>query len=269
MATKRVNETGVQTGFSFSKYSGSGSSMADVHYHPNHELYYMLEGKGKYFIGNSTYEIAPGDLIVIPSRVIHRTIYNGAYRRRLLINCSSAYIPEEVFRAVADAPRIIRSAELSPEIERYFRLIEKEYHSDDPYASAMVRSYVNQLYVLIARSESSTKVEEVTTDIVAFALSQIKENYADRITLEDMARRCSVSVSHLSKIFKAETGLGFSDYLSTLRLERAEVLLRDNKDLSVTEVAFACGFNDSNYFSDKFKKHFGMSPLKFKKKAKE
>ena len=74
MATKRVNETGKQTGFYFGKYSGSGSSMSDVHYHPNHELYYMLEGKGKYFIGNSTYEIAPGDLIVIPSRVIHRTI---------------------------------------------------------------------------------------------------------------------------------------------------------------------------------------------------
>ena len=83
-----------------------------------------------------------------------------------------------------------------------------------------------------------------------------------------MARMCKVSVAYLSRKFKEELGDGFSDYLSLSRLQRAETLLLESPEMSITEVAFSSGFNDSNYFSDKFKKQFGMSPLKFRSQSK-
>jgi AraC family L-rhamnose operon regulatory protein RhaS len=50
-----------------------------------------------------------------------------------------------------------------------------------------------------------------------------------------------------------------------LRLQKAEELLRSDAALSVTQAAFACGFNDANYFSKRFKDLYGVSPVAFRK----
>ena len=265
MSIVRINDTRTQAGIHFDRRDGIGSEMGDAHYHPNHELYLMLEGECKYFIGNSIYEIRGGDLVIIPSRMIHKTVYNGNYRKRLLLNCASSVIPEQVLNKLNGRAHILRDSDINDEVIRLFELIEREYNSQDPFAFTMLKCYVQQLYVIIARSQLTSKVDEVTNNSVSYVLNYINEHYSERITLENMAKACAVSISHLSKTFKAETGLGFADYLSTLRLEKAEAMLREREDMSVTEIAFSCGFNDSNYFSDRFKREFGISPLKFRK----
>ena len=59
--------------------------------------------------------------------------------------------------------------------------------------------------------------------------------------------------------------MGFSEYLTLVRLKNAEELLKSDMSLSVTEIAYASGFNDSNYFSEKFKSYYGVSPKKYRK----
>ena len=81
-----------------------------------------------------------------------------------------------------------------------------------------------------------------------------------------MAEKNAVSSEHLSRIFKKEIGVGFNEYINSLRLRQAEFMLRNEDGKSVSEVAFACGFNDSNYFSYRFKKAYGVSPINIKNK---
>jgi AraC-like DNA-binding protein len=50
-----------------------------------------------------------------------------------------------------------------------------------------------------------------------------------------------------------------------VRLQHAENLLKLRDGKSISEIAYGCGFNDSNYFSDKFKKIYGVSPLRYAK----
>jgi AraC-like DNA-binding protein len=69
----------------------------------------------------------------------------------------------------------------------------------------------------------------------------------------------------LSRTFKKETGFGFSEYLNLYRLKRADMLLRERRDMRVVDVAMQCGFNDSNYFSKVYKKMFGVSPKQAQK----
>ena len=83
-----------------------------------------------------------------------------------------------------------------------------------------------------------------------------------------MAELFSVSPEHFSRVFKKETGLGFSKYLNSLRLQYAEQLLKSDKDQSITQVAEICGFDDSNYFSKKFKEMYGAAPKKVQKREK-
>ena len=93
----------------------------------------------------------------------------------------------------------------------------------------------------------------------------IQENFSQEITLSQVAELLSVSAEHLSRTFKRETGFNFSEYLTLFRLQKAEFMLKNEPGRSVHAVAFACGFNDSNYFSYKYKKQYGVSPKKVKK----
>ena len=89
-------------------------------------------------------------------------------------------------------------------------------------------------------------------------------NSAENLTLESMARRAMLSESHFSRLFKSTTSIGFKEYLNMLRVREAQRLLL-NTSASVCEIAFSCGFNDSNYFSNSFKKITGITPLEYRK----
>jgi YesN/AraC family two-component response regulator len=79
---------------------------------------------------------------------------------------------------------------------------------------------------------------------------------------ESMAEKYSVNADYFSKIFKKATGVGFSKYLNATRLSAAQEMLATTT-VSITDVALECGFNDSNYFIQVFKKVHGMTPKKY------
>ena len=124
--------------------------------------------------------------------------------------------------------------------------------------------YVHLLCYTLARSASTESPSKTGTVTTKETVAYIKENFSSDITLSALARRCAVSPEHLSRVFKRDTGFGISEYISILRLQHAQTLLMTARTLSVVEVASRCGFNDSNYFSLKFKKMYGISPLKFR-----
>ena len=75
----------------------------------------------------------------------------------------------------------------------------------------------------------------------------------------EAAEYAGLSPSHLSRRFHREYGIGFSAYLTTLRLEAARHLLR-NTSLQTGEVAQRCGFNSASYFIRVFAKRWGVTP---------
>lgn len=98
------------------------------------------------------------------------------------------------------------------------------------------------------------------------AIKYMDENFAERITLDQLAACCHVSRRHFFRLFEQAVGVAPMEYLKKVRLQKAaEMLLTSGAN--VTEVAFACGFNDSNYFSSLYHKEFGMPPSQFKREG--
>lgn len=81
----------------------------------------------------------------------------------------------------------------------------------------------------------------------------------DDINLGEVARHCSVSEGHLSRMFHRATGLTFREYLTQVRMERAKLLLVQSSK-SVTEIAFESGFQSLSQFHRVFRKVHGVSP---------
>lgn len=75
-------------------------------------------------------------------------------------------------------------------------------------------------------------------------------------------KKYALSRSHFSKLFKQVTGVGLNEYINITRITAAQNLL-SKSNYSITEVASACGFNDSNYFAAVFKKIKGITPKKY------
>lgn len=252
---------GIKKDFFFSKVHDSSikPSGGTHHYHSLFEIYYLTSGKCNYFIHNKSFCVEAGDILIIPAGVTHKSQYHDQNYTRLLINCSKYFIPSSIFNSIQDIIYVYRNDDIRPKIDELFRGIEKDYDSPDTFASDSLRANMHSLFILMARNPNQKHMEFLKNDYIEQAVDYMQKNFAGNITLSDIAKMCSVSPEHLSRTFKKETGFGFSEYLTHLRLKKAEYLLK-NSTFSITDIAYQCGFEDSNYFSVVFKRNFGISP---------
>ena len=254
--------------FYFHRAKGANFSPSTQHYHTTFEIYYMKEGNCSYFIDNRIYEVKKGDLILIPEGKIHRTNYTNLHRERVLINCGADFIPQSAIEPLYKLTPLYRNPTLTSEFNRIFDKIELEYEKNDELSFDAIGCYVGELIFLILRQAPAQSTDKHKNTLVEKAAQHIQKHYMSDVKLGEVAKQFSVSPEHLSRAFKKETGFGFNEYLVLLRLQKAEYMLRHEPGRSISEVAYACGFNDSNYFSDKFKRAYGMAPSSIRKNLK-
>ena len=245
--------------FYFDSISSNAFSGANTHYHGDAELYFLTKGQCNYLIDNELFEINEGDLIYIPRGVIHKSSYSGVHSR-MLINCSEDFVSGVPLPSY----RVYRNESITDEILALFKKIEKEYQLNDSYSQPLIEAAVRALLVLTYRNPNRYRNERQANKNIRQILEYLNENFSANITLGAVSEKYSISPEHISRTFRKETGLNFNDYLSQLRLKKAEGMLKFGNQ-SVAEIAYECGFNDSNYFSEKFKRVYKQSPLQYRK----
>ncbi|MBQ8952411.1 MAG: response regulator [Eubacterium sp.] len=104
----------------------------------------------------------------------------------------------------------------------------------------------------------------VSDRMIDNVLSEIREHYMEDISLTSLSAKYNISMGHLSKLIKEQLSVNFSDYIASLRIQRAKELLRDDS-LSIQEISEIVGYNDYFYFTKVFKKVEGISPSKYRK----
>ncbi|TVX96649.1 response regulator [Cohnella terricola] len=122
------------------------------------------------------------------------------------------------------------------------------------WLKALFCRLMNEVYG--SRASKSLKLLEAAKQI-------IHDGYADSdLTVEAIAARLFIDGSYLRRIFKKEAGMPASDYLTFVRMQQAKKMLGEGK-LKLSVVAELVGYNDANYFSKSFKKHFGFTPTEY------
>lgn len=145
--------------------------------------------------------------------------------------------------------------------DNYFRL-----HTEIPDIEN-IQKFTNPLkYMFFALYEQCMEFcgKNCTTyTIYLSAIRYINDHYMEKLNIDKIAYAVNCSPSYLRYIFKQnkQTIMG---YVNSIRLNRAATFLRFTSN-PITNIAFDCGFNDSNYFSSAFKKCFGIPPTKYRK----
>ena len=98
------------------------------------------------------------------------------------------------------------------------------------------------------------------------AIQYIRENYHEKLSLENVAEKIYISPYYLSHLFKEELGITFLEYLTRIRMEEAKKLLMD-RSLTILDISLRIGYDDPGYFSKVFKKNIGVSPSQYRKQT--
>lgn len=236
------------------------------HIHDAFEIYYMKEGSCTYYIEENVYKVLPGDVILIPGNTRHRTTYGGVAHTRLLVNCSPVYIPKSIRERLSAIGHLYRNHKVISQLEELFAKIEYEYSHADVLSAEVLKCFTAELMFVVLRHKNEHENVTERSDLITTVQEFIQGNYMNEVKLSSLAEMLSVSQEHLSRMFKQEAGIGFKEYLTEFRLQKAEDMLKHETGRAVSEVAYACGFNDGNYFSYKFKKAYGVSPTELRKK---
>lgn len=111
--------------------------------------------------------------------------------------------------------------------------------------------------------EESTTIQRA---VINKAISYIFDHIDEDITVEDVAKHCSYSKYHLTRMFKEDTDEVLYQFIKRVRLERSAWRLKVEKEKSITEIGGEYGYSSSN-FATAFKKHLNVSPVDFRKKS--
>lgn len=153
------------------------------------------------------------------------------------------------------------------DIRRELLLLE-----DEEYLSVVNKIsnsvHIDELRDLLLQTLREQKEHTSYSENVARVVQIIQENYQEELTLKDVANQLFLNALYLGQLFKKETKKSFSQYLNHYRIEKAKQLLSRTED-NVNEVALAIGYNNTTYFSKKFKNIVGVSPKDFRKQASE
>ncbi len=160
-------------------------------------------------------------------------------------------------------------------ISHAFREIARTIASwDRPHSISRMAVNLNQLLIgiLDALTEQQTHENEQLVSrkrAVEMFLRDLKAGNVEldaEWTLDRMASHCSMGVTAFSKYCRDLVNTGPMEFLNQCRLERAAEQLRSHPELSITEIAFANGFNSSQYFATRFRRRFKVSPSHFVEK---
>ncbi|HEX5169477.1 MAG TPA: helix-turn-helix domain-containing protein [Cyclobacteriaceae bacterium] len=159
----------------------------------------------------------------------------------------------------------------SPEIEYLHRCImNKLLHlqQDNLLIDEMVVQLVDRIMRLLGNGTAplplSDNLRKYHLSTIEKATNYLLERFDKNISLQELADHCCVSLFHFSRIFKNIMQQSPYKYLSSVRLAHARTLL-ETTQLPVTQVAFECGYNSLEQFSNVYRQFFNSSPVHYRK----
>ncbi len=246
------------------------------HWHANLELIWVKEGELTLTLDNRPILLKGGDVAVINSETVHGATPKSCVYECIVFNLAFLKTGNHSCDAFLD-DLLSHNAFLCERptdqdtvllIQNIFRAIADSDAGTEFKVLGLFHSFLGEVMqkgLFTAYLPPSSGHDEKKVVKLKAVLKYIRENFAKDITLEDMAAIAGFSCKYFCKFFKDMTGKTPVNYLLAYRIERAARKLLGS-DLSVTQIAFDCGFNDLSYFIKTFKTFKHSSPKEYRKR---
>ncbi len=252
------------------------------HWHNELEFIYMQIGKAIFTIDDETIPVQAGECVFVNSGRIHAaysmtgdsTYYSVVFSTELLSNSFDAC--RRFFDGIISNQYRILS-HFKPETPSHEKIISSlkvvidELTNKNFVYELVLKSMLFSIFSTILRNNLYTTMEELRKYsfkskryfMLKNVLGYIYQNFNKKIKLIDISMAFDLTPQYLSKFFKEMTGINIVDYINQYRVEKAITLIKAS-NLSITDIALECGFDNISYFNRVFKKQVGCTPTKLR-----
>ena len=271
----KMERHGIDVFDEFGRYNYvNAQAVLPTHTHPDMiEICYLAKGQQSYIVGDEVFQMYGGDLFVafpdevhgsgsVPEEkgvlywmVLKRPIQGKTYlglsdKHAFDLYSRLLQLPQRLFKGGTECERLLQKV-----IYTYFQ--NKESLTTIELNNLLV-SFL--LHVIHAGEKASDRgYSERITKIIRY----IDENLFETLELEFLAGKCNLSESRFKHLFKEETGMPPSEYITRKKVEKAQEMMKD-PDYSVKDIAYDLGFSSPAYFSTVFRQYVGDSPTAYK-----
>lgn len=244
----------------------------DWHSHNEYQIEIAVAGAFEFTTAQSgRIVLRPGRAIVIPWKMAHRW---RCLKPGVMVGISLELLPtpESIRRDgwLIDGIRPVANSSIKLKVDD---LIKAGLDSRHPtFRSKITASRVFLLLAAILEEllpqggdqrddPAPVPLETRGREVVGWILRHLDDHLGAAISLTEIAREVGISSRHVHRLFLRHVGKSLHDYLLERRLEKARLLLGEkNRKMQVKEIAFTCGFNSLAYFSNSFRKAYGVAP---------
>lgn len=250
------------------------------HWHEFVEFAYVIDGALEGQTPTNTYRVGQGDGYFINAGVLHTHRMLGMAATIRVIQFMPSFLggSNEIYRqfvSPVEKCRALESLRLSPddprgraileELQRILDLAEGEPTGYTLKIAGRLFLLWELLYEAVAPNLTADAADH-TADRVKTMLSFIHENYAESITVDDIAASANISEREAYRSFNQVLGMTPIVYLQRHRIGRVERLLAET-DLPITEISLSCGFQNPSYLCKVFREMNGLTPRQFRKQG--
>jgi len=239
----------------------------EEHSHPAYSFILAFDNKSKVEIDGKVLSLDHSKIYAFSPGVVHKELATEEFSRYVAILIDKDFFESEL-KLYSDNIKVFccdefpNSLDISSSLKDFMFEYEQKMTGYEKLLNAIglkvTHSIIRELYGV------KPKIEKIASSMkINRAIQYMHSNYTKKFKVEALAAVAAMSTSHFARVFKEETSLSPVDYLTKVRLKKAEKLLMI-KESSLTEIAFECGFNSSSYFSTCFQKYYSKSPSEFR-----
>lgn len=252
------------------------------HWHPEIEFTLVVSGEILYRINQSDFHLKSGQALFGNTNTLHTGhMLHGldchyislTFDPKLIYGYEKSLLHTKYVAPLLQNPKLssicfdLQEAWHHDVIDALVRIHHLSRQKED-FFEMKIQVILHQLWLIILEHYSDllnddNYINEKNLDRLKTILSFIQENYAAKISLEDIAGSIHLCKSECCRLFKKHMHESLFDYLLRYRIEKSLSHLM-NPDCSITEAAFQVGFADSNYYSKVFRKCMGCTPTKYR-----
>ena len=236
------------------------------HLHRELELICLLEGEVVAYTDSVRCELHAGDLFLVFPNQIH-SYEKLAPETHVGFIFKPDLLPEMMETFTMGTPRspVIRGGAYDPQIRALIdALTNTRDHSGLSHLPELRRGYLLALCAQLLPRMTIVKLPVGDSETLRTIVSFCTQNYAENLSLSLLEEKLHLNKYYISHLFSGRLGLGFNDYINSLRISEACRYLL-NSDNSITEIGSLVGFNTPRTFNRAFMRQMGMSPTEYRK----
>lgn len=228
-----------------------------LHWHDEHELIYIESGTAEVLASNSVYSLCAGQCVWVSSGDVHYIAGSGE-SEILVIKLDPDFLSEFFGKRVLKSPLIKGSYG----IDKVFYGIYEEMCGERLYSNIVCDCIIVKTLACIYQNEES-EIPDTAGSSQPYArykqlLEMISERYSS-VTFDEAAEFMCLSRPYFSKYFRKLSGMTFTDYVNSVRINEALRLISQG-ELTITEISMKTGFGTIRNFNRVFKEITGYNP---------